>query len=301
MSRQIPVPPRRHFPGQGIDEPSPWPRHAAHQKKMSAGHELVYGRQPVLEVLRAGRRNAFRLYVPRDPRPSPELAETVALAQRANLPITKAERSHLNEIVGSVNHQGVAIEVSGYPYVPIEEILESAARPGDDPLLVLILDHLEDPQNLGSLLRTAEAAGVDGVIIPADRAAGVTPAVVRASAGASEHVRVSVVVNLVRAMQGLKDRGLWLTGLEMDPAARPLMEADLKGPVGLVVGGEGRGLSRLVGENCDFRIRIPMRGKVASLNAGVAGAVALYEIRRQRTNSAETRPTEERKPPSAGA
>jgi 23S rRNA (guanosine2251-2'-O)-methyltransferase len=146
----------------------------------------------------------------------------------------------------------------------------------------MLLDHLEDPQNFGSLLRTADAAGVDGVLIPADRAVGVTPAVVRASAGASEHMRVAVVVNLARAMQALQEQGFSLVGLDLAEASVPYTQADLGGALGLVIGGEGRGLGRLVRENCDRLIRIPMLGGVASLNASVAGAVALYEALRQR-------------------
>jgi 23S rRNA (guanosine2251-2'-O)-methyltransferase len=147
---------------------------------------------------------------------------------------------------------------------------------------VVVLDHLEDPQNVGSILRTACAVGATGVVIPEDRACGITPAVVRASAGGAEHIRVAHVVNIVRAMQDLKEAGLWLTGLDWGPDAKTYTEVDFTGRVGLVVGAEGAGLSRLVRENCDFIAELPMPGGFESLNAGVATAVTLYEILRQR-------------------
>jgi 23S rRNA (guanosine2251-2'-O)-methyltransferase len=152
----------------------------------------------------------------------------------------------------------------------------------EDPnAIVLFLDHIEDPQNVGSMLRTAEAAGVCAVILPEDRASGVTPGVVRASAGASEHICVAKVVNLVRAMKEIQEAGAWLTGLDFGDDAKPYNHVDFTGRVGLVVGSEGAGLSRLVRESCDFIACLPMRGKIASLNAGVAGGIALYEIVRQ--------------------
>jgi 23S rRNA (guanosine2251-2'-O)-methyltransferase len=148
--------------------------------------------------------------------------------------------------------------------------------------MVLLLDHIEDPQNIGSLLRSANAAGVTGVVIPEDRAAGVTPSAVRASAGASEYMRVAKVVNLVRAIKSLQAEGVWVSALDIGDDSRDYTGVDFKGRVGLVVGSEGKGVSRLVRETSDFVASLPMLGKVASLNAGVAGAVAMYEILRQR-------------------
>ena len=263
-------------PGAG-----PWPRREASRRKATPGREWLYGRQPVHEALRAGRRRAYRLLVPRDGGRAREVEPLEELARSRHAVVAPAERRDLDELLGRVNHQGVALEVSGYPYAPVEGLPADAARRGAPPLLML-LDHLEDPQNFGSLLRTADAAGVDGVLIPADRAVGVTPAVVRASAGASEHMRVAVVVNLARAMQALQEQGFSLVGLDLAEASVPYTQADLGGALGLVIGGEGRGLGRLVRENCDRLIRIPMLGGVASLNASVAGAVALYEALRQR-------------------
>ena len=170
---------------------------------------------------------------------------------------------------------------SAYPYVEFGDLIE-ATKTGSQPAFVLLLDHIQDPQNLGSLLRTAEAIGVHGVIIPADRAAPVTPAAVRASAGAAEWMRVSVVTNLVRTMKTLKNEGLWLTGLDAMAEARDPVNIDLTGPTGLVVGSEGKGLGRVVRESCDFLMKLPIQGHVSSYNASVAGAMAMYEVLRQR-------------------
>ena len=169
-----------------------------------------------------------------------------------------------------------------YPYVDFDEILDAVKAAEGDAVLVL-LDHVVDPQNLGSLLRTCDAAGVLGVVIPADRAVGVTPAAVRASAGAAEHLRVAMVPSLQGTLQRLKDKdlGVWITGLEAGEESKPYTEIDFKGKVALVVGSEGLGLSESVRGQCDFLAKLPMRGKVSSLNAGVAGAIALYEVLRQ--------------------
>ncbi len=243
--------------------------------------EILYGRQPVRETLRAGRRQLFKLLMARGLEPSGIVREILTLAEQANLPVQAVDRQQLEKLGGEVNHQGLAAEVSGYPYVDVEDILE-VARQADDLPFLLLLDHIQDPQNLGSLLRSAEAVGVHGVIIPSRRAVGVTPAAVRASAGAAEHVRVAQVSNLVQAVERLKAGGVWVVGLEALASAQLYTLADLRGPLGLVVGSEGTGLTRLVRERCDQLIRLPMYGRVGSLNAGVAGAIALYEARRQR-------------------
>jgi 23S rRNA (guanosine2251-2'-O)-methyltransferase len=243
--------------------------------------EVLYGRQPVVETLRAHRRQVFKVMLARGARVTGTVDEALELASRAGVPVQDVERSALDRLGSEAHHQGLAAEVSGYPYVELSDLMEGERRAGESPFL-LLLDHLLDPQNLGSLLRSAEAAGILGAVIPDRRAAAVTPAAVRASAGAAEHLCVAQVVNLVRAMESLQTQGVWLAGLDMDPDAQEYTAADLGGPLGLVVGGEGRGLSRLVRERCDLVIRLPMRGRVASLNAAVAGAIALYEARRQR-------------------
>ena len=243
--------------------------------------ETLYGRQPVLEAIRAGRRSILGLYVKETAKPSAEFEHILRLAEKAKVAVKFMEDRDLVRLTEGGHHQGIAARVSRYPYVPFADLL-SGMKAGHDPSLVLILDHIQDPQNLGSILRTAEAAGVHGVVFPSDRAAAVTPAAVRASAGAAEHVRVSEVTNLVRTMKVLKDEGLWIAGLESAPEAKLYTEADLKGPLGLVVGSEGEGLGRLVRESCDFLVRLPLHGRITSLNAGAAAAIALYEIRRQR-------------------
>jgi 23S rRNA (guanosine2251-2'-O)-methyltransferase len=243
--------------------------------------EILYGRQPVREVLRARRRQVFKLLLSKTVKPTGIVGQILTLADQASVPVQTVDRRAIDKLGGEVNHQGLAAEVSSYPYVELSALLDAARQAGEPPFL-LLLDHVQDPQNLGSLLRSAEAAGAHGVVIPHRRAAGVTPAAVRASAGAAEYVRVAQVTNLVRAMKLLKADGVWLAGLEALPDAQPYTQADLSGALGMVVGSEGRGLTRLVGENCDFFIRLPMHGQVESLNAAVAGAIALYEVRRQR-------------------
>jgi 23S rRNA (guanosine2251-2'-O)-methyltransferase len=176
--------------------------------------------------------------------------------------------------------------VSEYPYVGIEDMLDLAQTRGE-PALILLLDVIQNPQNLGTLLRTAEAVGAHGVIIPQRRGVEVTQAVVNASSGASEHVLIAQVVNLVAAITELKEHEVWITGMDNLPEARPLDQADLRGAIGLVVGNEGEGMRRLVRESCDFLVKLPMRGQVDSLNAAVAGSIVLYEILRQRSKMQE--------------
>jgi 23S rRNA (guanosine2251-2'-O)-methyltransferase len=246
--------------------------------------EWLYGRRPVLEALRAGRRCFHELLLAasglRRGTADGELAEMRERALRAGAAVRVVEREKLERLLADANHQGAALRAGGYPYCGEEEILHVARH--EPQACLLLLDHIEDPQNLGSLLRAAEAAGVSGVLLPADRAAGITAAVVRASAGAAEHLRVARVVNLARTIEALKDCGCWITGLDPTAAARPYTEIDFRGRCGVVVGSEGRGLGRLVRERCDFLARLPMRGRVASLNAAVAGALVLYEVLRQR-------------------
>ena len=201
-----------------------------------------------------------------------------AMARR--LVVRTMTREQLDRLTRFGHHQGVALKASPYPYADFEDIVAAAAE--DENAIVVVVDHLEDPQNVGSILRTAAATGVTGVVIPEDRACGITPAVVRASAGGAEHVRVAHVVNLPRAMKELQEAGVWFTGLDWGEDAKTYTAIDFKGRAGLVVGAEGAGLSRLVRETCDFIGELPMPGGFESLNAGVAAAVALYEIARQR-------------------
>lgn len=250
-------------------------------RELVTGGEWLYGRNPVEEALAAGRRTATEIVLPAfSPEEDDQLRRIRDEAQTRRLVIRTMERNQLDKLTRFGHHQGFALKTTGYPYVGFEELLADARD--DENALIVVLDHLEDPQNVGSILRTACAVGATGVVIPEDRACGITPAVVRASAGGAEHIRVAHVVNLVRAMQDLKDVGLWFTGLDWGKDAKPYTEIDFKGRVGLVVGAEGSGISRLVRENCDFIAELPMPGGFESLNAGVATAVTLYEILRQR-------------------
>lgn len=250
--------------------------------------EILYGRRPLVEALRAGRRQFFALWVAEGARGA-IVEEARREAARRGVPIQTCRKSQLDRWTHSGHHQGVALEVSSYPYADMEDLWKGAAAAGEPPFL-LFLDHLEDPQNVGSLLRTAEAAGVHGVIVPRDRAAPISPAVARASSGATEHLLIAQAPNLVRAIEEWKQRGLWIFGLDMDADLPLLTETRLDGPVGLVVGHEGEGLGRLVARTCDARVRIPMRGRIGSLNAAVSGAIALYEVRRQRDLRAKATP-----------
>lgn len=206
--------------------------------------------------------------------------ELLERAASAGIPVERVPRARLAE--GGPSH-GVTAEVDPYPYSDLGEIIERIEASGE-PALVLLLDAVQDPQNLGTLLRTAEAVGVHGVILPYRQGVGVTPAVVRASSGASEHLLIARE-NLARSMAELKEGGAWMVGLDMDPSGRLLDQVDLRRPLGLVVGGEGSGLRRLVRESCDVVARLPMRGRVGSLNAAVAGSVALYTAWAQRSSA----------------
>jgi 23S rRNA (guanosine2251-2'-O)-methyltransferase len=250
------------------------------RREQSDRGDWIYGRRPVLEVVKAGQRHLYEAVLPQEGRDSPEIAELRGLLLGRGIPFKTLDRDELDELCAGGNHQGVALRTGGFPYISIEQIVHDVEE--NAKATILILDHIEDPQNVGSLLRTADAAGVTAVILPEDRASGVTPGVVRASAGAAEHMRVAKVVNLVRAMKQLQECGVWITGLDFGPDAKRHTAIDFKGRVGLVVGSEGNGISRLVRESCDFIACLPMKGRVESLNAGVAGGIALYEIVRQR-------------------
>lgn len=237
--------------------------------------ELIYSRNAVHECLRAGRRDVFKLLVSEGAQEKGTLAQTLKLAEDKRIAIQRVPRAQLDRI--SDGHQGVAAEVSGYPYLALDEFRTFGPSP-----LFLVLDCIQDPQNLGALLRTAEAVGVGGVVIAQDRAASITPAVVNASSGATEHLRIARVTNITRALEELKKSGVWVFGLEDIPDAQDYATVDLRGPLALVVGSEGEGIRRLVHETCDFVVKLPMLGKVTSLNAAVAGSIVLYETLRQR-------------------
>lgn len=234
--------------------------------------EWIIGRNPVYEVLRARRRQVFRLQVAQGAEEKGRLAEIIDLAARAKVKVERVPRQVIDS--RGENPQGVALETGEYPYSDLRSILK-LAESHQEPPFVLILDTLQNPQNFGTLIRTAEAAGMHGVLIPFRRTASVTPAVVHASAGATEHLLVAQG-NLAQMIETLKEAGAWVIGLEGGPEAQPAAPARLDGPLALVVGNEGEGMRSLVRRSCDVLMALPMRGQVDSLNAAVAGSIAIY-------------------------
>lgn len=243
--------------------------------------ELLYGRNAVREALRARRRTFQRLLVSAGAQEAGTLGEVVRIAEEAGVPVARVDRRDLDRRFRDANHQGVALECGDYPYAELEDCLALAEERGESVLL-LMLDHLQDPQNIGTLLRTAEVVGVHGVIIPGRRAAEITPAVVNASSGAVEHLRVAVITNLAATIEQVQRAGVWVVGVEDDPRAQEYDRVDLDMPLALVLGAEGPGLARLTRERCDFLVRLPMRGQIASLNVAVAGSIVLYHAWRTR-------------------
>jgi 23S rRNA (guanosine2251-2'-O)-methyltransferase len=246
--------------------------------------DTLYGRNAVREALRAQRRTFQRLLVSSGAQEAGTLGEVVKLAEKVGVPVERVDRHDLDRRLREANHQGVALECSEYPYVELEDCLSLADERGE-PALLLMLDHLQDPQNVGTLLRTAEVVGAHGVVIPGRRAAEVTPAVVNASSGATEHLRIAVVGNLAQTIAEAQKAGVWVVGVEDDERAQDYDRVDLDLPLALVVGAEGPGLARLTRERCDFLIRLPMAGQIASLNAAVAGSIVLYHAWRVRQRS----------------
>lgn len=239
--------------------------------------EYIWGRHPLEESLRQGR--VEHVLIAKGARES-GLGDILALAERAGVSVEYVAREKLDQIARGSNHQGVAAAVAAFRYHDLDELLALAIQRNEPPLL-LALDSIQDVHNLGSLMRTAEAVGAHGIILPEHRAAGVTPAVVKSSAGAVEHLRVTQVTNLVRTLDDLKARDIWAIGLAGE--AQDSFEAvDLDRPLVLVVGSEGKGLGRLVREHCDLLVKLPMRGQINSLNAAIAGSIALYAAWRAR-------------------
>ena len=234
--------------------------------------DFIYSRNAVYETLRARRREVFKIQIAEGAQEKGRLAEILKMAKERRIPVEKAQRGRLDKV--HQNHQGVVAEVGRYSYSDVIEILELADQKKEAPF-VLLLDSLNDPQNFGTLLRTAEAIGVHGVIIPLAHTVEVTPAVVNASSGASEHLLIGRA-NLAQAIDALKEAEVWIVGLDQAGAELEAGSRHLKGALGLVVGSEGEGIRQLVRSRCDIVLKLPMRGQVESLNAAVAGSVALY-------------------------
>ena len=237
---------------------------------------MIAGRNAVFEAIRSGRA-IDRLFVQDNAEGS--IGKILAEAKQRGLTCTKVSRAALDRMTGGVVHQGVAAQAAAHTYASVEEILQIAKDRGEDPLLIL-LDGLEDPHNLGAIMRSAECAGAHGVVIPKHASVGLTETVAKASAGAIEYLPVARVTNLVQTMEKLKEHGLWIAACDMGESL--YYEADLTGPLAIVVGNEGKGISRLVKEHCDLTVSIPLKGKINSLNASNAAAIIVYEARRQR-------------------
>lgn len=234
--------------------------------------EWIYGRNPVFEVLRAERRQIFRLLVVEGIQAKGQLANILDLCHQKKVPVETGSRAALDKI--QTGNQGLLLETSPYPYVNLLDIIEFYEQRAEPPL-ILVLDSLQDPQNFGTLLRTAEVVGVHGVLLPLRRTATVSPAVVNASSGASEHLLITQV-NLAQAIQKIKDQDIWVIGLDSSAQAERLDKNSLRGPLALVIGAEGQGIRPLVRKSCDQLQQLPMRGNIESLNAAVAGSIALY-------------------------
>lgn len=241
--------------------------------------EYVWGRNPVLETLHSTRQ-VKRILLAEGQREAPALAAILQEAKQRHVPVETVPRARLDQLSRGAVHQGVLALVGERRYADIDEILAATERKNEPPFL-LILDAIQDVNNLGSLLRTAEAAGVHGIILPEHRAAEVNATVIKTSAGATEHLLIAQETNLTRAIEDLKKRNIWVVGLAGE-AKTLYTQANLTGPLALVVGNEGKGISRLVREHCDLLIKLPMYGHINSLNAAVAGSIALYEALRQR-------------------
>lgn len=240
--------------------------------------QYVPGRNPVLEILKTDK-EVEKIYVLKGELRG-SINKIMGIAGDKKIPIQYVNKSKLDSLSSGNIHQGVVASVTEYEYVDMESILNRAKEKEEDPF-ILILDEIEDPHNLGAIIRTAECAGVHGIIIPKRRSASISQSVYKSSAGAVEHMLVSKVTNITDTIIKLKDKGLWIYGADMD-GENYYYQTDLKGPIGLVIGNEGKGISRLVKENCDVLIKIPLLGKVSSLNASNAASILIYEVLKQR-------------------
>lgn len=238
----------------------------------------IEGRNSVIELLKSGK-DINKLFVQRGEKHG-SILEIIRLAKNNKVIITEIDKSKLDKMSQTHNHQGVIAIIPPYEYCEVDDILQNAKQKNEDPF-ILILDQIEDPHNLGSIIRTAECSGVHGIIIPKRRAAQVNSTVNKTSAGAAEYVKIARVNNLNETINYLKEKNIWIYGTDAQGSSY-YDEQDYKGGIGIVIGSEGFGMSRLVRENCDFLIKIPMKGKINSLNASVSAAIVMYEVMKQR-------------------
>lgn len=243
--------------------------------------ELIFGINAVNEALR-GQRRVFKVYAQRE-RQDKRLEEILILAREKQLKLQYLEKQKMDELCGG-RHQGVAAEVEEYPYADLGQVLKKLKDREKKPPFLLLLDGIEDPQNLGAIIRTAECAGVDAIIIPSHKSVEVNPTVSRVSAGAAEHMAIIREKNLVNTIKFLQQEGFWVLGADAQ-APKNYFDTSIPHPAALVIGGEGKGIRRLVREKCDILVKIPMFGHINSLNASVAAALLIYEVLRQRADS----------------
>jgi len=241
-------------------------------------NDIIAGRNSVLELLESDK-DINKIYVQAGEKHG-SINKIISIAKNKRIIISEVDKQKINTLAPNMNHQGVIAVVPPFNYCEVEDILEDAKSKNEDPFIV-ILDGIEDVHNLGSIIRTAETAGVHGIIIPKRRAASVNSTVNKVSAGAVSYMKIARVNNINETISYLKDNGLWICGTDMD-TKKYYYEQDLKGPIGIVIGSEGYGMSRLVKENCDFLVKIPMKGRITSLNASVSAGIVIYEVVKQR-------------------
>ncbi|MFC5653004.1 23S rRNA (guanosine(2251)-2'-O)-methyltransferase RlmB [Paenibacillus solisilvae] len=250
-----------------------------HDQEHDESQEWIAGKHPVMEAIRSGR-EINKLWIAEQAQKN--AAPIVAEAKKAGIIVQFADKRKLDQMVGGVNHQGVVAQAAAYRYYEIDEILEDARKNGEMPFL-LLLDEIEDPHNLGSILRTAECTGVHGVIIPKRRSASLTATVSKISAGAVEYVPVARITNMAQTIDKLKEAGIWIAGADVGASQDMFVsKTSFDMPLAIVIGNESKGIGRLIKEKCDFLIKLPMNGRLNSLNASVAAGVLMYEVVRQR-------------------
>jgi 23S rRNA (guanosine2251-2'-O)-methyltransferase len=237
---------------------------------------IIYGKNPVIEAITSGK-TINKIYINRG---SKDLYDIIKLAKENKIVIVESDKKKLDKMVDFKNSQGIVASVTDYEYFQVDDILKEAQDKNESPF-VIILDKIEDPHNLGAIMRTVECLGAHGIIIQKRNACQVTDTVEKTSAGATSFVKVARVTNITETIKYLKEKGLWIYGLDMEGASN-IYDTKFDGPIGIVIGNEGDGISRLVKENCDFMIKIPMVGKINSLNASVSAAISMYEIIRQK-------------------
>ncbi len=251
------------------------PERSSRHDSTNQEKNMIFGRNPIIEAMKSGRHVDKLLVSSTDG----SLRQIIAMAKEKGVPVSTVEKSVLDRMSRGAVHQGAAAYVNAYEYSSIDDAIKKAEISGEEPFLI-ILDGLEDPHNLGAIMRTAECAGAHGVIIPKHGSCGLTDTVAKTSAGAIEYMPCVRVTNIVRTIEELKDMGFWIGACDM--GGQDYYRADLSGKLAIVIGSEGRGISRLVRENCDFVVSMPMKGRITSLNAANAAAVIMYEVRRQR-------------------